>query len=157
MKILIFIIWNCWKWAERTAHTVKHLMLKMLKKRYIYIQFSLLLKKKSKRKSNNSQLWRKRFKPSLSTITLSKKDKSIKISDLKSPNSKLSLEKDTLPFSKRSTASSQVLTHTLMLTLKETQSLLKKKLKFNIITTKTNNSLNIGSKPSFPTMLLVRK
>lgn len=115
------------------------------------------MKKKSKRKSKNSQPWKRRSKPSLLTTTSSKRDKLIRILDLKSLNSKLSSEKDTPHSSKKSTTSSQELIPILMLTSKETPSSLKMKPKSNIITTKTNNSLNIGSKPSFPTMLLVRK
>lgn len=58
---------------------------------------------------------------------------------------------------KKSTTLSQEPTLTLIMISKQTPSLPKMKPKLNIITTKTNNSLNIGSKPLFPTMSLVRK
>lgn len=58
---------------------------------------------------------------------------------------------------KKSTTLSQELTLTLIMISKQTPSLPKMKQKSNIITTKTNNSLNIGSKPLFLTMSLVRK
>lgn len=159
---MIFWIFNIYnlellKWAERTALTVKHLMLKTLKKKYHFILFSLLLKKKSKRESKNSQLWSKRFKLSPSTTTPLKREKSTRIWVLKSPNWKLNSEKNMPHFLKKSTTSFQDHMPILMPISKETPSSLKKNPKLNIITTKMNNSLNIGSKLWSPTTSLVRK
>lgn len=76
---------------------------------------------------------------------------------LKSPKLKLNSERNTLHSLNKLTTLSR--DHTLILTLisMETLSLPKMKPKSSTITTKTNNSLNIGSKPSSPMMSLERK
>lgn len=115
------------------------------------------MRKKLRKESNNSLLWNKRLWLSQSTTTSSRREKLTRIWGYRSPRSKLSSERDTLLFLKRSTTLLQAPTPTQMLISKETKYWLKTKIKSSIIITRMKNSLNIGSRPLFPMKLLARK